>query len=363
MFEITIVFSVLIVVYCAMLLFMHVLFHLPEKATTVPPTSKHLNIIVPHKADTENLKQYLAQIKKLEAVEAVEWIISEDGQDSIFQDEANLTFIKSNINAKTHGKKQALLNAMQHAKAEYIIVHDADVLFPDTKYLKRFYDKRLQNLDLWIGLYQLEATDNYFLDALQLTENNVLQLLTYGFARIGNPILCSGANIAYNKKQFQKLQAYQNNLDILSGDDLFLLEAAVKNKTIQIGTSNDPSLILKTKAKSTWTSYISQRIRWASKSKYLKNYLMHSIAIISVGAHTAGLTVLALYCITQQWVFLFLFGLKVLTELIIGFTGHLRLEKKFTAAGVLISSFYSLVLIYMLIFSFRKKTTWKGRTL
>jgi poly-beta-1,6-N-acetyl-D-glucosamine synthase len=198
---------------------------------------------------------------------------------------------------------------------------------------------------------------------LQLTENKVLQLLTYGFARIGAPILCSGANLAYNKKRFQDLQPYQHNLDILSGDDLFLLETFMQQEKITIGTSNDPALILQTMAKSTWSAYFAQRIRWSSKSKYLKNYLMHIIAIISIGAHAAGLASILLYCVTQQLIFLYFLGLKIIIELVIGFTGQLKLEKKFTAAGVLISSFYSLVLIYMLIFSFRKTTTWKGRTL
>ncbi len=359
----SIIIIVLIAIYCAILLFMYLLFHIPEKRIKANPRIQNLSIIVPHRLDEENLKHYVSQTKQLEAKENCEWIISEDGQDSNLQNETAITYLQNTNKPDQAGKKQAIINGINSANSEFILVHDADVIFSNTKYLERFKEKNITALDLWIGLYQLKPNGKYFLDALQLTENKVLQLLTYGFARIGFPILCSGANLAYHKNMFLSLQPYQNNLKILSGDDLFVLEAFKLNQKSNIGTSRHPDLILQTMAKSEWSAYFSQRIRWVGKSKYLKNDLMHTIGVLSISAHCATLISLVVFCFTQQLPLLYIFIFKVSIEWIIGFTGQLKLEKKFTAAGVLISTFYSIVLIYMLIFGFLKQTTWKDRTL
>jgi hypothetical protein len=64
---------------------------------------------------------------------------------------------------------------------------------------------------------------------------------------------------------------------------------------------------------------------------------------------------------TAEIGYLFILLSKTMTELLIAHTGHLKVEKKFTLASVLLSHFYGLVLIYMLIFGLANKTSWKGR--
>jgi poly-beta-1,6-N-acetyl-D-glucosamine synthase len=186
-------------------------------------------------------------------------------------------------------------------------------------------------------------------------------MMTYSFAKIGNPILCSGANMAYTQSAFERLQPYKNNKHIMSGDDMFLLDTFRIEKNIKIFTSNEKDSVLSTMAKKNWSKYFHQRLRWIKKTKYLKNYLLHFVSTLSLCANIACMIAWVLFFNTAEIGYLCILLSKTITELLIAHTGHLKLEKKFTLASVLLSHFYSLVLIYMLIFGLVNKTSWKGR--
>jgi poly-beta-1,6-N-acetyl-D-glucosamine synthase len=354
---------IIISLYGALLLGVYFIFISKSKVPIHSIQEINFEIIVPHRQDEINLKQYLENIKHLEHVENYNWIISEDGNTNTQESSSHIQFIQSNIEA-TAGKKTAILNAIKHVSKTKVLIHDADIAFHSHHYLEKI-NKQLSSgqYDLWIGLYELLPSGHYLLDTLQLSENRVLQMITYSFAYLGCPILCSGANMGYSISTFKQSMPYNNNLAILSGDDMFLLSAFKKIKNVKIGSSNDPDLIVQTASKTTWHNYLAQRIRWAGKSKHLQMPLLKGIGALSVAAHLFAVLAWFMFGFTLQQNYLYLILFKTLIELLVGFTGPLKMEKKFTLSSVLLSQFYGAILIYMLIFGIVNTIKWKDRTL
>jgi poly-beta-1,6-N-acetyl-D-glucosamine synthase len=358
-----IVSFILLLVYCNVLLVVYFVFHVKEKKQNDHSPQTSFDIIVPHRNDAEHLNHYLNTIETLNHFTNYKWIISEDGSNSHFTNKKNVTFIHQGDISKM-GKKAAIHNALKVSDKAFVLTHDADISFQSLDYLDVVQKKTSgTGTDLWIGLYQLQASGHYFLDALQLSENRVLQMMTYSFTKLDHPILCSGANLLYSKSGYEKTQPYHTNWSILSGDDLFLLQAFIKSEVLKIDSSNDAATVVKTPAKSTWHAYFTQRIRWASKTKYLDMPLLKAIGILTSAVHIITLVNWALIILAFRWEYLYIIIIKTVVELLVGFTGHLKMEKKFTIASVLLSQFYGLVLIYMLIFGIANTTKWKDRTL
>jgi poly-beta-1,6-N-acetyl-D-glucosamine synthase len=355
------IISVIMIGYCGLLFFIYFIFNKDNTNSSDSSNNNTVTVIVPHRDDQENLKNYLTQIKTQNDFDIFTWVVSEDGIHSNYVNEKNIQFIK-NENGKYFGKKSAIENAIAHSNRDYCIINDVDIVFNSKQYFSTIkQDLDNHQPDLWIGLYQFIPQGHYFLDALQLNENRVLQMMTYSFAKIGHPILCSGANMAYARTTFEKLQPYKDNQTVLSGDDMFLLEIFRIKKNIKIITSKEIDTIISTEAKNSWYTYFQQRLRWIKKTKYLKNYLLHFVSTLSLFANLACIATWILFVKTAEIGYLYVLLTKTVTEWLIAHTGYLKTEKKFTLASVLLSHFYGLVLIYMLIFGLVNKTSWKGR--
>jgi cellulose synthase/poly-beta-1,6-N-acetylglucosamine synthase-like glycosyltransferase len=102
---------------------------------------------------------------------------------------------------------------------------------------------------------------------------------TIGSFGISKPFLCNGANLCYSKKAFNNVGGYKGNNNISSGDDVFLLEKMVVKFPNQVHFLKSKNAIVITKPQSTFKELISQRIRWASKGKFYKNWFGKYVGI------------------------------------------------------------------------------------
>jgi cellulose synthase/poly-beta-1,6-N-acetylglucosamine synthase-like glycosyltransferase len=86
-------------------------------------------------------------------------------------------------------------------------------------------------------------------------------------AGLNKPLLCNGANIAYEKTLFNELNVYEKD-DIASGDDMFMLHKAYSSYPDKVKYLKAKSAIVKTAPCKTWKALFQQRLRWAGKVKY-----------------------------------------------------------------------------------------------
>ena len=67
-------------------------------------------------------------------------------------------------------------------------------------------------------------TEEGLLPSFQIFENMALTAITAGYAGLKKPFMCNGANLAFKKTVFEKVNGYQLHHHISSGEDIFLME-------------------------------------------------------------------------------------------------------------------------------------------
>ena len=175
------------------------------------------------------------------------------------------------LNAESEGKKKAISQALHNAENELIMVTDADCELKSTwiESVVSFYQEKKCKMILAPVL--LSPANNLF-EKMQVLEHLSLIASTAGSASIGCPVMCNGANMAYEREAALEVEKLRHDFNITSGDDMFLLEQFVKiygHKNVKFFLNK--SAIVETKTCKTIKEFIHQRRRWVSKSKSYTN--------------------------------------------------------------------------------------------
>jgi cellulose synthase/poly-beta-1,6-N-acetylglucosamine synthase-like glycosyltransferase len=138
-------------------------------------------------------------------------------------------------------------------------------------------------------------TDDSIAGKIQELEFLSLQGITAGFTMSGRPIMCNGANLAFKRDAYFR---HTSNLrdEINTGDDIFFLHSLKKEKGSVIKWIESADATVKTKSSSHLRSFLKQRSRWLSKSRYYTDKDTISVAIATFIAVLLQLTLfLALF--------------------------------------------------------------------
>lgn len=246
-----------------------------------------VSVLIAARNEANNIERLLQSLERQTfPKELFEVIIvddhSEDDTRKIIAD-----FIENNreiniklLAAEGVGKKNAISQALHNADNEYIIVTDADCEL-NTQWIESivaFYQK--SGAKMIFAPVLLSPAENLF-EKMQVLEHLSLIGSTAGSAAIGFPVMCNGANMAYERDAALEVEKQRHDFDIPSGDDMFLLEQFVKN----YGSKNvrfllNKAAIVKTKTCKTIKEFFRQRRRWVSKSKAYTNWKIILTALI-----------------------------------------------------------------------------------
>lgn len=175
----------------------------------------------------------------------------------------------------TSGKKAALNAAYEIAKGELILVTDADCEV-QSSWISSMNEAFNTSCALLITgpvmMFQEKGCFNKF----QCIEFNSLIASTAGSIGLNRPIMSNGANMGFRRSAYNELKLKTALNDTLSnplkdqrssGDDVFLMLAFKKSfGKKSISFLNDPKTVVYTFAQNTLKQFISQRLRWVSKS-------------------------------------------------------------------------------------------------
>ena len=196
-------------------------------------------------------------------------------------------FIKENndinikiFNAEKEGKKFAISQALHLAHNELIIVTDADCVLKTTwiESIVNFYKEKKCKMILAPVLLSPAET---FFEKIQVLEHLSLIGSTAGSANIGFPVMCNGANMAYEREAALEVEKFRKDFNIPSGDDMFLMEQFVKNYGQQsVKFLLSKSSIVETKTCKTVSEFFRQRRRWVSKTKAYTSWKILTTAFI-----------------------------------------------------------------------------------
>jgi poly-beta-1,6-N-acetyl-D-glucosamine synthase len=190
-------------------------------------------------------------------------------------------------NATHKGKKESITYAMQFADNNLIVMRDADTFTHSNLWLQTISDY-YQNTKSDFIIAPIAIQNNFgFLWAIQVVENNILQLISCGSAYFNKPFLCSGANLIFTKHLFQKTNGYSSHSHVASGDDVLFMEDVKKISNTKISFLKAKDAIVFTYPCYSIASLINQKIRWASKFKVNSNKLNFIVALLSFFSNTA----------------------------------------------------------------------------
>ncbi|MCD4664439.1 MAG: glycosyltransferase [Bacteroidales bacterium] len=261
-------------------------------------------------------------------------------------------------------KKKAINMAIENSIGDLIITTDADCRHSN-KWIASFisfYESEKPKMIVGPVSFFNETT---FFEKIQTLEFLSLIAITGGAIRTGRPIMCNGANLAYEKKAFYEVGGFGND-KFSSGDDVFLLLKIRKyfgNKSVRF--LKNYSAIVFTEAKKSVRDFFHQRTRWASKNKgYDVSILFVSFTVYMVNLLLiSGLVLCIFYPQLLNAVSLsFLIKLIIELPILIGIGNFARRSKMFLYSFPLIF-LYPIYIILTGALGIVGNYHWKGRKL
>lgn len=337
-----------------------------ETATTT------FSILVPFRNEAKNLHKLLQSISNLNyPKELFELILvddfSSDNSERIYIDwrvKNGLieTTLLQNLRLTNSPKKDAISRAVPIVKHEWIITTDGDCEVNNNWLLT--LDSFIQNnaTEMVVSPVIYKTKNNWFHHFQQLDMLS-LQATTVGSFGIGKPFMCNGANFAYTKRLFNAFGGFIGNNKMASGDDVFLLQKAIKEQPNKVHYLKNISSIVTTKPKNNLYKLFMQRVRWASKSSRYSNFYSKALALsvlIMNASLVCGVYLTVSYELNWE-VLLSVFLIKYVVDYILLFKSnkYLRNGKFFLpfASSLTYPLFVTIVGFYSLFGSY----TWKGR--
>ncbi len=320
------------------------------------------SIVVPFRNEAVNLPFLLKSIEKLNyPVENFEVILVDDESMEKFQVSSFKFQVQMIVNQRISNspKKDAIQTAIQHSKFDWIITTDADCIVPENWLLDLNYYIHNTKKQMVCGPVFFKSKSN-FLNDFQQIEMISLQAVTIGSFDFNLAFMCNGANFGYSKNLYKQLNAFDGNDKIASGDDVFLLQKAVKNFPDEVGFLLKKDFHVTTNSAESWTELFQQRIRWAGKSKAYSSGFGKFVALtVFLGNLAFIISLFLLFFGFYEMIILLL--LKVISDLLVAnqTARFYKIKMKNTLLTALVYPFFSsAVALYSLFGTYE----WKGRT-
>ncbi|MCP5063649.1 MAG: glycosyltransferase [Ignavibacteriae bacterium] len=234
-----------------------------------------VSVIIPFRNEENNLIKSLESLTSQDyADDNFEVIYVDDNSDDnsvkILEEKNNLSnirIIKSPVSLDERGhKKKALKYAIESCKGEIIITTDADCVHNKTwlSTMVNMFDKETGFVS---GPVEFISNKTLFSE-LQKIEFSSLILVGAGLIGVKQPIICNAANLGFRKAVFDEVGGYDDNLNISSGDDEFLMQKISHQTNYKVKFCSDKNAISFTYPNKSIDEFYQQRKRWASKGLY-----------------------------------------------------------------------------------------------
>ena len=338
------------------------------------------SVVIPFRNEVKNLPKLLTSISELNYPKSMFEIIlvDDDSEDESvktindflkntdFNKPNQTRFIKviKNERISKAPKKDAITSAIKVSKYNWIVTTDADCILP--KYWLDTFDEYIQTTSVnCIVAPVAYLGKNSFFNHFQTLDFLSLQGATIGAFGVNKPFLCNGANFVYRKSSFVAVNGFDGNSNILSGDDIFLLEKFTKKDSKKVQYLKSENAIVKTNAAENFSSLIQQRLRWASKTSNYNNWFGKGIGLVVLLGNFICLAFipLALFNLLNTRIVITLFIIKFSIDFLLLFkTSRFFKQETLLLSYMLSSILYPFFNVGIALLSFFKSYRWKGRT-
>ncbi len=346
-------------------------FFLQKKSITKNKNSDtKFSIVVPFRNEEENLFDLLESINRINYPKSnfEIFLVNDDSSDKSLEvineyskkHKSISIHLINNIRTSNSPKKDAILTAINQSKFDWIFTTDADCILPKKLLLSFNTLIKSKNANMIVGPVKINANSD-MLEQFQAIDFLSMQGATIGSFGIQKPLMANGANLAYRKSIFYKLNGFNSNNHIASGDDVFLLENFLDfNKSKVHYIKNKDALVI-TKPTKSWRALIQQRKRWAAKTSHFKSSYTKCVGVSVFFGNISF--IIALFMFTHNKFILSLILFKIIFDAFLIFETAKLYQQKLTLTHYLKTFiFHPFFTIYIALACKTGSFKWKERT-
>ncbi len=267
----------------------------------------------------------------------------------------------------TSPKKRAIAAAISVATGDLLICTDADCRFPKNwiSNLEAFYRERNAKLIVAPISIKREPKNTFLVDFQYF---DIQSLVMSGAASLfaQKALLCSAANMAFNRLAYLQIQHQIKGQSLASGDDMFLLLAFQNQFPNDIHFIKSKEVLVETVPQTSLSNFIHQRLRWAAKGFYYRNTYVQVVAFIVFAINLMLLTtaISSFFYSKGILVFLLLFLTKLFVDYYFMRAAHPFFNEKikFYKAAMIVL-LYPILIGAIALFALQGSYNWKGRKL
>jgi glycosyltransferase involved in cell wall biosynthesis len=176
-------------------------------------------------------------------------------------------------------KKKALSTGIAHSTGDLIITTDADCIAPGgwLRSMAALYEQ--ENAAFIIGPVMF-ITNSGVLEIFQSLDFTTMQGITVAARQQHMGSMANGANLVFSREAYEAVRGYEGIDHLASGDDYLLLHKLKQQYPDRIHYLKSTDAIIRTAPQHSWTGFLQQRIRWASKSGKYSDYRLTMILLL-----------------------------------------------------------------------------------
>jgi cellulose synthase/poly-beta-1,6-N-acetylglucosamine synthase-like glycosyltransferase len=247
-----------------------------------------VSVIIPTRNESEHIKACLESIfQQTYPAEQFEVIVVDDySTDPTIRfarevNQRNLLVLDlqqylGNPGEYVPNKKKAIALGIKNAKGDLIITTDGDCNVGENWLMAMVAAYQTGEHKLITGPVLMKPAKSPFKWFQQLDVISLLGI-TGATIRNGFPTMCNGANLMYSKQVFLDVEGFKGNNDVPTGDDIFLMQKINAKYPDSIGFVKNYDACVFTKPESSFSGFISQRVRWVSKSSRFSNWKVQAV--------------------------------------------------------------------------------------
>ncbi len=244
----------------------------PSIRNSAPSTS--ITVIIPARNEEHNLPRLLSALAQQTYPKALVEVIviddhSTDGTAMVVDMFSNCKLVTlkdfippGSINSY---KKKAIEIGILQSKGTLIVTTDADCCCTEDwlQTIADFYEERQP---AFIVMPVAIDCSSKAIEIFQALDFMTLQGITGASVHKKMHSMCNGANLAYTRAAFEKVNGFVGIDTIASGDDMLLMHKIALQFPLGIAYLKAKEVTVQTAAVHTIKDFLNQRIRWASKA-------------------------------------------------------------------------------------------------
>ncbi len=166
-------------------------------------------------------------------------------------------------------KKNALQQAIEFSSGEILLFTDADCI-PGKDWIEAMVAHYSDDCDMVVGFSKTRVLD--WVKARFVQKYEHFDFLCMFFCAAGGVardryFSCSGQNLSYTRKAFDKVGGFSKIKHIVSGDDVNMMQL-MNRSGVNIRFAFSPASFMTTQVIDSWKQLLNQRSRWASNMKF-----------------------------------------------------------------------------------------------